>query len=47
MNKSVVYLFVSIFLLFTSCEYHIGENFVYLGKNHFDSIFNVVKFYGF
>ena len=28
MNKSVVYLFVSVFFLFTSCEYRLGENFM-------------------
>lgn len=28
MKKSVVYLFVSAFFLFTSCEYQLGENFV-------------------
>ncbi len=47
MNKSVVYLFVSIFFLFTSCEYQIGENFVDLGKNQVDSILKGVQFYGF
>ena len=37
MNKSVVYLFVSVFFLFTSCEYQLGENFVEMEKLASDS----------
>lgn len=32
MKRSVVYLFVSVFFLFTSCEYQLGENFVEVEK---------------
>ena len=38
MNKSVVYLFVSVLFLFTSCEYRLGENFVDLGRLQVDSV---------
>ena len=47
MNKSVVYLFVSVLFLFTSCEYRLGENFVDLGKLQVDSVLTDVQFYGF
>ena len=38
MNKSVVYLFVSVFFLFTSCEYRLGENFMDFEKWQADSV---------
>lgn len=47
MNKSVVYLFVSVFFLFTSCEYRLGENFMDFGKLQVDSVLTDVQFYGF
>lgn len=46
MNKSVVYLFVSVFFLFTSCEYQLGENFVEFGKHQVDSVLMDVWFSG-
>ena len=46
MNKSVVYLFVSVFFLFTSCEYQLGENFVEMEKLPSDSVTLSVDFYG-
>ena len=46
MNKSVVYLFVSVFFLFTSCEYRLGENFMDFGKWQADSVAMSVDFYG-
>ena len=47
MNKSVVYRFVSVLFLFTSCEYRLGENFVDLGRLQVDSVLTDVQFYGF
>lgn len=47
MNKSVVYLFVSVFFLFASCEYRLGENWVDLGKPPVDSILMGARFNGF
>lgn len=38
MKKSVVYLFVSVFFLFTSCEYRLGENFVEMERHPADSV---------
>ena len=46
MNKSVVYLFVSVFFLFTSCEYRLGENFMDFEKWQADSVAMSVDFYG-
>ena len=46
MNKSVVYLFVSIFFLFISCEYQLGENFMDFEKRQVDSVAMSVDFYG-
>lgn len=46
MNKSVVYLFVSVFFLFTSCEYQLGENFMDFEKWQADSVAMSVDFYG-
>ncbi|MBC8602427.1 hypothetical protein H8784_11980 [Parabacteroides acidifaciens] len=47
MRKSVVYLFVSVFFLFTSCEYQLGENFVEMENHQVDSVTTSVDFYGF
>ena len=42
MRKSVVYLFVSVFFLFMSCEYQLGENFVEMEKPSANSVLSDV-----
>ena len=42
MRKSVVYLFVSVFFLFTSCEYQLGENFVEMERPSAGSVLSDV-----